>query len=57
MHICVSLTDLCIYTDVIQDHQRNSVPLSEFVDYVNHMHADRDDLFEEEFNVSALPHP
>ena len=28
------------------------IPLAQFVDHVDQMHANRDDLFEDEFNVS-----
>lgn len=36
-----------------QGHSGRSVPLSDFVDYVNSMHVDRDALFEEEYKVSV----
>ena len=37
-----------------REKPRNTIPLSEFVDYVNDMHAHRDAQFEDEFNVSVI---
>ena len=46
-----SLEDHELYAVVEKTHQRRSVPLSEFVDYVNKMHGNIDALFEKEFDV------
>ena len=32
--------------------QDKPIPLAQFVEHVNEMHANRDDLFEDEFSVS-----
>ena len=34
--------------------QDKPIPLAQFVDHVNEMHANQDDLFEDEFSVSQL---
>ena len=37
-----------------EDNSGHSVPLSEFVDYVDNMHTYNNNLFEKEFNVRAV---
>ena len=49
--ISESLEDHELYAVVEKTHQRRSVPLSEFVDYVNNMHGNMDALFRKEFDV------
>ena len=49
--ISESLEDHELYAVVEKTHQRRSVPLSEFVDYVNNMHGNIDALFRKEFDV------
>ena len=34
--------------------QDKPIPLAQFVEYVNQMHSNRDDLFEDEFSVSQF---
>ena len=50
----VCLLRSLLLTGKSHDNFKNTVPISEFVEYVNSMHADRDDQFEEEFDVSSL---
>ena len=49
--ISETLEDHELYAVVEKTHQRRSVPLSEFVDYVNNMHGNMDALFKKEFDV------
>ena len=53
MHI-VNNNNIIISELLGSQWQDKPIPLAQFVEHVNQMHSNRDDLFEDEFSVSQF---